>query len=45
MRLYAGMSPEFVSDTTHNRIAEKLTEAFVRYYRYRPSPSERSLWS
>ena len=44
MRLYAGMSTEFVSDTTHNRIAEKLTEAFVRYYRYRPSPSEIGSW-
>lgn len=44
MRLYAGMSTEFVNDTTHNRIAEKLTEAFVRYYRYRPSPSEIGSW-
>ena len=32
MRLYAGMSTEFVHDTTHNRIADKLTEAFVRYH-------------
>src|SRR2546425_6741020 len=44
MRLYAGMSSEFVRDTTHNRIADKLTEAFVRYYRYRPSPSEIGSW-
>jgi uncharacterized protein len=44
MRLYAGMSNEFVHDTTHNRIADKLTEAFVRYYRYRPSPSEIGSW-
>src|SRR2546425_5957994 len=44
MRLYAGMSTEFVRDTTHNRIADKLTEAFVRYYRYRPSPSEIGSW-
>ena len=44
MRLYAGMSTEFVHDTTHNRIADKLTEAFVRYYRYRPSPSEIGSW-
>ena len=44
MRLYAGMSTEFMRDTTHNRIAEKLTEAFVRYYRYRPSPSEIGSW-
>jgi hypothetical protein len=33
MRLYASMSTEFVRDTTHNRIADKLTEALVRYYR------------
>jgi len=44
MRLYAGMSTEFVRDTTHNRVADKLTEAFVRYYRYRPSPSEIGSW-
>ena len=44
MRLYAGMSSEFRHDTTHNRIADKLTEAFVRYYRYRPSPSEIASW-
>ena len=44
MRLYAGMSTEFVRDTTHNRIADKLTDAFVRYYRYRPSPSEIGSW-
>lgn len=40
MRLYASMSTEFVRDTTHNRIADKLTEALVRYYRYRRSPGE-----
>jgi DUF2075 family protein len=44
MRLYSGMSAEFVRDTTHNRIAERLSEAFVNYYRYRPSPSEVGSW-
>ena len=44
MRLYSGMSCDFVRDTTHNRIADKLTDAFVRYYRYRPSPSEIGSW-
>ena len=44
MRLYAGMSTKFVRDTTHNRIADKLTEAFVGYYRYRPSSSEIGSW-
>src|ERR1700687_4568400 len=38
------MSTEFVHDTTHNRIADKLTDAFVHYYRYRPSPSEIGSW-
>ena len=38
------MSTEFVHDTTHNRIADKLTDAFIRYYRYRPSPSEIGSW-
>ena len=33
MRLYASMSTEFERDTIHNRIADKLTEALVRYYR------------
>ena len=40
MRLCAGMSAEFVRDTTHNRVAEKLSEAFFRYFRFRPPPSE-----
>jgi len=34
MQLYAGMSTVFVRYTTHKRIAEKLTEAFVHYCRY-----------
>lgn len=44
MRLYSGMSGEFVRDTTHNRIADKLSNAFFDYYRYRPSPGEVNSW-
>jgi hypothetical protein len=32
-----------VRDTTQNRIADKLTEVFVRYYRYRPDARHHSL--
>lgn len=44
MRLYAGMSTEFTRDSVHNRIADKLTEAFFSYYRYRPSTGEVGSW-
>ena len=44
MRLYAGLSRHFIRDTVHNQIAEKLKDAFVRYYRYSPSPSEIQSW-
>jgi len=44
MRLYSGMSKEFVDDAVHNRIASKLSDAFVRHYRRRPSPGEEQSW-
>jgi DUF2075 family protein len=44
MRLYAGMSQNFIHDTTHNQIAGKLSEAFIRHYRHKPSPSEVNSW-
>lgn len=44
MRLYSGMSTDFIRDTTHNQIAEKLRDAFFAYYRYRPSPGEVNSW-
>jgi len=44
MRLYAGMSQNFIHDTTHNQIAGKLSEAFIRHFRYKPSPSEVNSW-
>jgi hypothetical protein len=44
MRLYSGLSPDFIRDTTHNRIAEKLKDAFFREFRYNPPPSEVNPW-
>ena len=44
MRLYSGMSPDFVRDTVRNQIADKLSTAFFSYYRYKPSPAEVNSW-
>ena len=44
MRLYAGMSQDFIHDTVHNQIAGKLSDAFIRTYRYKPSPNEVNSW-
>jgi hypothetical protein len=44
MRLYSGMSPEFLQDSVRNQIADKLSAAFFNYYRYRPSPQEINSW-
>jgi uncharacterized protein len=38
------MSAEFIRDTVRNQIADKLSEAFFSYYRYRPSPGEVGSW-
>lgn len=44
MRLYSGLSSHFIKDAVHNQIAEKLKDAFIRYYRFQPSPSEVQSW-
>jgi hypothetical protein len=44
MRLYSGMSVDFIRDTTRNQIASRLRDAFFRYYRYNPSPAEINSW-
>jgi hypothetical protein len=44
MRLYSGMSKDFIRDTVHNQITDKLSRAFFGYYRYKPSPSEIGSW-
>jgi SOS-response transcriptional repressor LexA len=38
------MSDDFIRDTTRNRIADRLREAFFAYYRYNPSPGEVNSW-
>lgn len=44
MRLYSGTSEQFIQDSIHNQIAEKLKNAFFGYYRYYPSPAEINSW-
>ncbi len=44
MRLYSGMSPDFVRDTVRNQIASKLETAFFQYFRYKPAPAEVNSW-
>ncbi len=44
MRLYAGMTSQFVEDSTRNQIAEKLKHSFFLNFRYEPSPSEIKSW-
>ena len=44
MRLYSGSSRQFLDDTIHNQIAEKLRNAFFDYFRYYPSPAEINSW-
>lgn len=44
MRLYAGSSSQFVTDTIHSQIADKLSNAFMENFRYQPSPAEKRSW-
>ena len=44
MRLYAGSSWEFIDDSTHNRIATRLKDAFQVVYRREASPGEVNSW-
>lgn len=44
MRLYSGLSRQFIEDTRKNQIAEKLKQAFFNYFRYYPSPNEVNSW-
>jgi uncharacterized protein len=44
MRLYSGMSPAFIRETTRNQIAELLRQAFFNYFRYNPPPAEVNSW-
>ena len=44
MRLYAGTSAQFITDSVHNQIAEKLKDSFLHQYRFSPSPNEIQSW-
>jgi uncharacterized protein len=44
VRLWAGLSTNFIRDSSHNQIAEKLKAAFFAAYRYDPPPSEVQSW-
>lgn len=44
MRLYSGLSEQFIQDTIQNQIADKLKISFFNYFRYEPSPSEINAW-
>jgi uncharacterized protein len=44
MRLYSGSSEDFIADSVHNRIADKLKTAFFGEFRYEPSPGEVNSW-
>ncbi|MFM8304826.1 MAG: DUF2075 domain-containing protein [Actinomycetota bacterium] len=44
MHLYSGSTLDFLEDSTHNRIAEKVSEGFERYFRYQPGQSEVQSW-
>ena len=39
-----GTSTQFITDTAHNQIAEKLKRAFSENFRYEPPPSEVNSW-
>ena len=44
MRLYAGTTADLIDDTTKNRIATKLSDAFFHEFRFHPAPSEVNSW-
>ena len=44
MRLYSGLSAQFIRDSAHNQIAEKLKTAFFDHFRYQPPRSEVESW-
>jgi hypothetical protein len=44
MRLYSGTTAGLIEDTTKNRIATKLADAFFHEFRFQPGPSEVNSW-
>jgi uncharacterized protein len=45
MRLYSGTTKSLIQDSTFNRIAAMLKDAFFGEFRYRPSVAEVNSWS
>jgi DUF2075 family protein len=44
MRLYSGTTASLIEDTTKNRIATKLSDAFFHEFRFQPAPGEVNSW-
>lgn len=44
MHLYRGLSRNFIEDSQNGEIAEKLSNSFMRHFRYRPSDNEVRSW-
>src|SRR5689334_8578713 len=44
MRLYAGMSADFIKAASHNQIAGQLALNFFHHFRYHPPSSEVNSW-
>ena len=44
MKLYGGTVTDFIDDSVHNRIAEKLKSAFFANFRFQAGPSEVNSW-
>jgi uncharacterized protein len=45
MRLYSGTTKSLIEDSTYNRIATKLKDAFFNEFRYHPSGAEVNSWN
>src|SRR5882724_9468844 len=45
MRLYSGTTKSLIEDSTFNRIAPKLKDAFFNEFRYQPSVAEVNSWN
>jgi uncharacterized protein len=45
MRLYSGTTKSLIEDSTYNRIAAKLKDAFFLEFRYQPAVVEVNSWN
>jgi hypothetical protein len=45
MRVYSGTTKSLIEDSTFNRIAPKLKDAFFNEFRYQPSVAEVNSWN